>query len=250
MEEGLDLVLKTWTTDGPFRWEGKHYHNRLVNPWVRPLQQPAPPVWIPGIVSRETIAMAARRGFPYIALATSVMETGRIWETYDAIATSAGVTPGSEHRGYLMRIHVAESDERALANAREFMWQAGEFTGVSKPIWQNPSGYTSPARRREVVEIVSGRKPPIWVSGGFEQWVKDRRIIAGSPATVVRTLREVMEVTRPGIIVFWANDGRISHADSMTCIRLLGQEVMPAIRNIGRELGLRGPFDGSSEKEL
>ena len=27
---------------GPFRWEGKHYNYRYVNPWVSPYQKPTP----------------------------------------------------------------------------------------------------------------------------------------------------------------------------------------------------------------
>ena len=41
----------------------------------------------------------------------------------------------------------------------------------------------------------------------------------------------------------WGNDGNVSHGDAKTCIRLLGQEVMPAMREIGKELGLKDPFE-------
>ena len=48
-EEAHDLVVKTWTTPGPFRWEGNHYHFRVVNPFqvpcrsrTRPSGSPAP----------------------------------------------------------------------------------------------------------------------------------------------------------------------------------------------------------------
>ena len=52
-----------------------------------------------------------------------------------------------------------------------------------------------------------------------------------------------MEETRPSILALWGNDGRISHEDSMSYIRLMGQEVLPALREIGKELGLDSPFD-------
>src|SRR5712675_1773057 len=47
-EEAHDLIVKTWTVPGPFRWEGTHYQHRVVNPWAMPLQKPYPRVWIPG----------------------------------------------------------------------------------------------------------------------------------------------------------------------------------------------------------
>src|SRR6202167_2753138 len=33
-EEAHDLIVKTWTTPGPFRWEGTQYQNGVVNPWA------------------------------------------------------------------------------------------------------------------------------------------------------------------------------------------------------------------------
>ena len=68
-DEAHNVIIKAWTTPGPFRYEGKHYHYRIVNPWVMPLQKPHPPVWIPGVASPESVVWAAKHKYPYIALA-------------------------------------------------------------------------------------------------------------------------------------------------------------------------------------
>jgi hypothetical protein len=52
-----------------------------------------------------------------------------------------------------------------------------------------------------------------------------------------------LEVLRPGIFAFWQNDGPISKEDRLNNIRLLATEVMPAVRQIGQELGLKSPFE-------
>jgi hypothetical protein len=67
---------------------------------------------------------------------------------------------------------------------------------------------------------------------------------------VIEKLRVIVEETRPSILALWGNDGNVSHADSKTCIRLLGQEVMPAIREIGDKLGLKSPFEANSSVSL
>ena len=41
----------------------------------------------------------------------------------------------------------------------------------------------------------------------------------------------------------WGNDGNIDHKDSLSYIRLMGQEVLPALRDIAKSLGLDDPFD-------
>jgi len=89
---------------------------------------------------------------------------------------------------------------------------------------------------------VAGRMPP-YVPNSYETQLENLEIIAGSPKTVVAKLRKLIGETRPGIMSFWANDGFISHADAQTCIRLLGQEVLPAVREMGKEFGLDSPFD-------
>ena len=74
-QEAHDFVVKAWTTPGPFRWEGKHFNYRYVNPWVKPYQKPHPPVWLPGVVSRDSLMWAAEKRIPYIMLSTRLDAT-------------------------------------------------------------------------------------------------------------------------------------------------------------------------------
>src|SRR3954464_5279409 len=78
-EEAHDLIVKIWTQPGPFRWEGTHYQHRVVNPWALPLQKPYPRVWIPGVLSKETIVWTAQQRYPYIALNTAIDHTKEIF---------------------------------------------------------------------------------------------------------------------------------------------------------------------------
>ena len=237
-EEAHDLLIKIWSEPGPFRWEGDHYQLRVVNPWALPLQKPHPRIWIPGVSSTETIIWAAEHRYPYICLNTTVQQTLDIWGIYDKAAASVGYEAGPENRGYLIRCHVADTEEKALKNGREFMWMLGEFTGLGHPVWFSPPGYSTPEsrRRRAESQIQRGANP-------FEQQLADRSIIAGTPDQVIASLRTILEDTRPSILALWGNDGKVNHEDSMDCIRLMGQEVMPALREIGEELGLNSPFD-------
>ncbi len=66
-------------------------------------------------------------------------------------------------------------------------------------------------------------------------------IIAGSPETVIPKLQKSLELMRPGILTIWHNEGSVSHEDTMTSLRLLGTEVLPALRQIGKKPTLFGP---------
>jgi hypothetical protein len=59
----------------------------------------------------------------------------------------------------------------------------------------------------------------------------------------VEKLKIVLENMQTGILALWASDGKVSDSDARTCIRLMGQEVLPAIREHGDRLGLKSPFD-------
>jgi alkanesulfonate monooxygenase SsuD/methylene tetrahydromethanopterin reductase-like flavin-dependent oxidoreductase (luciferase family) len=244
-EEAHDLIVKAWTQPGPFRWEGPHYQHRVVNPWAVPLQKPHPRIWIPGVLSKETIVWTAKKRYPYIALSTSIEATKKIWELYDQVAAERGYTSGPENRGYLQQCHVAESDEKALENARQFRWMQGEFTGLLHPVWGSPSGYFAPAFRKAFVEYAVGRgtNPR---AATFEDQIRTQRIVYGTPKTVITKLRRLLEETRPSILGFWGSDGFVSNEDTKTCIKLLGEEVLPAIRDIGKELGLWSPFEANA----
>ena len=80
----------------------------------------------------------------------------------------------------------------------------------------------------------------------FEDQIRDQQIIAGTPKTVIKKLRLLLEETRPSILGFWSSDGFVSNEDTATCIRLLGQEVLPAVREMGKELGLKSPFEAEA----
>jgi hypothetical protein len=69
------------------------------------------------------------------------------------------------------------------------------------------------------------------------------QIIAGTPKTVIPKLRRILEVLRPGVFGIFQSQGPVSFEDRMTSIRLLGQEVLPAVREISKELGILDPFE-------
>ena len=70
------------------------------------------------------------------------------------------------------------------------------------------------------------------------------------PKTVIAKLKRILEETRPGILALWGNDGKVSQEDSLTCIKLIGQEVFPAIREIAKSLDLKSPFESNAPVHL
>jgi alkanesulfonate monooxygenase SsuD/methylene tetrahydromethanopterin reductase-like flavin-dependent oxidoreductase (luciferase family) len=81
-EEAHDLIIKCWTTPGPFRWEGKYFHYRVVNPWVVPIQKLHPPISFPGTGSLESVIWAATHRYPYMNLGALLDLTEQLKQVY------------------------------------------------------------------------------------------------------------------------------------------------------------------------
>ncbi|HSR57112.1 MAG TPA: LLM class flavin-dependent oxidoreductase [Candidatus Binataceae bacterium] len=286
--EAHEVVVKAWTEPGPWRYEGKHFHYRFVDPWALPLQKPHPPIWIPGLLSPETVVWCAQHRYPYVALATFLEPTVELWNIYRDAAAKEGYQVGSENFGYLQKVFVAETEEKAHDLAKYDMF-GGAGIGYSlfgQPQWMFPPGYNSKDATRRIArqfsdpanqgsafggafsapasreEQVSGSQVDFrtgaWqqqktevdpaalrkqIFEAFPQVERSMQVIAGTPKTVIPKIRKVLEVLRPGVFGFWQNDGPISAEARQTSMRLIAKEVMPAVREIGKELGLESPFE-------
>ena len=249
-QEAHDFVVKAWTVPGPWRWEGKYLHYRYVNPWAMPLQKPHPPIWIPGAASRATVKWAAENHFPYVMIAGDLTLAKLSFDYYKEAAAESGYQSGTEHVLDMVKVHVDETEELAEEVARKFLG------GVSNPFVEGNEGGVRPwvqglpglnprsanARMPVAATLAAGR-------GGaaqrisFEDQVKQLRIIHGTPKTVLPKIRTVLETLRPGGIFFWDGDGAMSHNDQMRSLHLFGTEVIPAAREMGKEMALKGPFE-------
>jgi alkanesulfonate monooxygenase SsuD/methylene tetrahydromethanopterin reductase-like flavin-dependent oxidoreductase (luciferase family) len=260
-QEAHDFIVKTWSEPGPFRWEGQHYQYRYVNPWARPYQQPHPPIWIPGVLSRNTVKWTAEHRYPYVMLATELEPTKKSFDYYREVAQENGYEAGTQHIGYLFKVHVDETEELAEAAGRKYIQgPSNPFLegnqGNIRPFIQNLPGLTSRTNVLPTIEnfalLVSrgrttqepqGPQEARDLFGTFEEQVNKMSIITGTPDTVIPKVRHVLEYLRPGNIFFWDGDGAMSHEDSMRSLRLMGEEVIPAVREIGKSLDLQGAFE-------
>ena len=79
----------------------------------------------------------------------------------------------------------------------------------------------------------------------YDTQLENLTIITGTPESVIPKIRHVLEYLRPGSIFSWDGDGAMSHEDSMRSRRLMGEEILPAVREIADELDLPSPFEVS-----
>ena len=233
-DEAHDLIIKTWTTPGPFRWESKNFEYRVVNPWVLPLQKPHPRIIVPGVASMESVAWAARHGYPYFALATYLQDTDEVFALYDRVAREAGHEVTADNHGYLVRVHVAATEERAheqarrLFGRREAQLTSQNHSQVSSKAkaYNAPPGYLTRASAGRYVRALN---PYSYFTTDYEQAVNDYAIVVGAPDQVTERLQYLRERFNLGHLCIWhfpSEDAEVTREN----IRLLGSEVLPALR--------------------
>jgi alkanesulfonate monooxygenase SsuD/methylene tetrahydromethanopterin reductase-like flavin-dependent oxidoreductase (luciferase family) len=225
-EEAHDMIMAAWTRPGPFSWEGKHFQYRVVNPWALPLQKPHPPVMVPGTVSPETVVWAAKHRYPYVVLGSSLDQTKELIELYRETAAQEGYEMGPEHIGYLIRTFVADTEEKAQTEGRNFFWQNGALNKQIRE-WMAPPGYAS-------LDFAGIRKTRAvskdFDSQAYQEAQDNYQLVLGTPKTVTEKLRYIRDTLGLGHMCLWAMDGHMTHEDTVRCIELMGREVLPALR--------------------
>ena len=258
-QEAHDFVKAAWTRPGPFRWDGEHFEYRYVNPWARPIQQPHPPMMVPGVMSRNTVQWAAKQRYPYVMLG-SYAQAAPVFDYYRECAEEEGYEYGPQHIGFMFKVRIDETEELALETARKYVEGPGNIflegsRGVANPVIQNLPGLTD---RRNLLptsqdrflaasrgQQVGGAPGAVHAPGqSFDEQLESYSIVAGTPDTVLPKIRRVLEELRPGHLFIWDGDGAMSHEDSMRSLRLW-KETLPALQEMAKELDLPGSFEVS-----
>jgi len=225
-QEAHDLIIRAWTEPGPFRFDGKHYRLRYVNPWPRPLQQPHPPIWVPGTGSPETITWAAERRYPYLQVYSPVKTIAKAFDDYRAAARAAGYTASPKQLGWMTLVYVADTDAQAWKEAEPHALYL--FHKLSKRPLEIylPPGYLSldPLVTQARVDKVKSRQR------SFGELVEDGFIILGSPATVTERLRTHAREMEFGIFCALLQFGSLPADLTRRNLELFAKEVMPSFR--------------------
>ncbi|MDH3682208.1 MAG: LLM class flavin-dependent oxidoreductase [Acidimicrobiia bacterium] len=234
--EGIDLVLQAWTTPEPFAFNGRFTKQRWVNIWPRPMQQPHPPVWIPGGGSVETWDLCAERDFVYAALSYYGHLVGK--ESMDgfwATVEKAGKDDNPYRAGFLQFVGVADSDAEAYRLYREpaeyFFQRSLHFF----PGFVDPPGYSSEASyRRKLTSSVRSAAMTTQARGGptWDEMLERGYVIIGSPSTVRETLADVAKTLHVGHLMTLLHFGNMDDELARRNTELFGQKVLPELRQV------------------
>ena len=226
--EAHDLIIRAWTEPGPFSFDGDHFTLQYVNLWPRPYQTPHPPVWIPSQGSSETVAWASHpdRKYPFLVTFSSADLVARYHNTYRDKAREYGYEAASEQLGWACPIYVAESDERAVAEAgRAVETLFNDFLRQSFEMLM-PPGYTSMGSMKNFIAMrrALGNTAGRMTAAGL---IESGTALIGSPKTVLAGIERMRERTGFGILVCLLQFGILSDELTRRNMDMFAAEVMP-----------------------
>jgi alkanesulfonate monooxygenase SsuD/methylene tetrahydromethanopterin reductase-like flavin-dependent oxidoreductase (luciferase family) len=225
--EALALVLKAWSAKEVFTWNSKHYQLGMVNLWPRPIQQPHPPIWIPGSGISSTAEYVINQDhcfchLSYYGAKNAAYVTDRYWE----LCAQKGRDDNPYRLSFLQLIGVAETDEQAeelYAPHAEYFFHKLLYT---------PPHYQAIPGCLEYDAVVSGLKfNPRTSVNLSELKAKDffdrGFVVVGSPKTVREQLMDGVKRLRMGHLLTLLHFGSMPTELCKKNIDLFGREVLP-----------------------
>jgi alkanesulfonate monooxygenase SsuD/methylene tetrahydromethanopterin reductase-like flavin-dependent oxidoreductase (luciferase family) len=229
--EALALVLKAWQAREVFAWNGKHYQLPMVNLWPRPIQQPHPPVWIPGSGSATTVEFVVDRDDCFCHLSYFGARNAETLGDYywDAVAQK-GRDANPYRLGFLQLIGVAETD----AAAEEYAPHVEYFF---HKLLYTPQYYQAIPGYQDYPSLMRTLRAPLRERFDlrnlkYKDFVERGFLIAGSPATVREQLIEGIKRLRIGHLLALLHFGSMPHELCLRNIDLFCQDVLPHLQDL------------------
>jgi len=231
-----------------------------VNIWPRPVQQPHPPVWIPGGGSIETWQWCARMDYVYAYLSYFGYKDGKA--TMDGFwneMSRLGKDRNPHRAGFLQFVGVAETRAKAMELYRD---SAEYFYGrclYTDPRWATPPGYVTEATMRAGMQSQVGRAASLAAreqargATRMEDIVERGYVIVGSPDEVVEQLSEVATSLNVGHLMLLLQYGNMGKALTKYNTKLFAEKVMPRLKTLFAEWEDRWwpqPMDDSQRAEV
>ncbi len=198
-------------------FEGEYYNYSGIKLWLKPYQDPYPPLWYP-TANIEMIPWVAEAGMNTCGIIEPSREYKEHYDLYKKIWAENKDNPdringhvAEPKIGMARPVYVADTDEEALDRARR-----------AHKIWRSHIGF--------LFDQAGITIEPLERLSDFDEQIREETFIVGSPQTVadkiVRTVEDCGINYFNGLFTF----GDFTHQEVMRSVELFAGEVMTAFR--------------------
>ena len=210
-QEALEVLLKGLTNE-TLDHRGQFYNYEDIRLWIRPYQQPHPPIWYAS-GNIETVPWMARNGINTSHIFDTNAATKehfdlyrKIWQQHKGDPNRINGAVAEPKNGQTRHIYIAPTDGEAVKEARD-AWTA----------WFNNINYLWTIGDSDNLERMRD----------FDSLHSEEKIIAGSPQTVREQVWRAVEESSINYFVSVFAWGNIPYEKAMRSMKYFVDEVMP-----------------------
>jgi alkanesulfonate monooxygenase SsuD/methylene tetrahydromethanopterin reductase-like flavin-dependent oxidoreductase (luciferase family) len=140
--EGVDLIIKAWTADGPFSFDGRFWKLRDYEFFPKPVQKPHPPIFAAGAGTPASFTWAGKRG---LDLRTALFGPDKTLlknglNSYRETWASNGYDPAHRTVTSVTQMYCGETKAEALRHGGEYTLNYYKFFAGLDGRGSKPSG--------------------------------------------------------------------------------------------------------------
>lgn len=218
LRESLDLILKCWTAEGPFDWDGKYWQGKNIVATPRPLNVPHMPM-ATATDTEAMIELAGSRGYTLLAAQLEPASfIRRKADCYARAAKAAGRVSPLKNIAVARYVHLADSRQEAMDDLRPAITYELGFQVKRGLIGMLKSNYN-------------------WQFGGedvsFDQLAEAGVYFLGDPDSVALQLREFYDASGGfGTLLMVTGKDWATREKRARSMKLFMEHVAPKLRDL------------------
>lgn len=235
--EAHELIIKAWSSEEPFAFDGKYNQLRYVNCWPKPIQKPHPPIYIPGGGSIETWDFCLENDYNYSYLSfTGYLRGKALLDGYWERVAALGKDDSPYRAAFAQVICVADTDAEAERLYAEHILYFYNRCLHVYPGFADPPGYrTINTLRAGAASQLTPGALRSFQSLTWKDLVEGGHVIAGSPATVRDRMVDMIKGLRIGHVFCLLHTGNQPDWKTRYSSELFASKVMPELRDLWPE---------------
>ena len=218
LRESLDLILKCWTTEGPFDWDGKYWQGKNIVATPRPLNMPHMPM-ATATDTEAMIELAGSRGYTLLAAQLEPASfIRRKADRYARAAKAAGRVSPLKNITVARYVHLADSRQEAMDDLRPAITYELGFQVQRGLIRMLKSNYNWQFTGEDV---------------SFDQLAEAGVYFLGDPDSVALQLREFYEASGGfGTLLMVTGKDWATREKRARSMKLFMEHVAPKLRDL------------------
>jgi alkanesulfonate monooxygenase SsuD/methylene tetrahydromethanopterin reductase-like flavin-dependent oxidoreductase (luciferase family) len=232
--EAHELIMRAWSEEEPFAFDGKYNQLRYVNVWPKPIQQPHPPIYIPGGGSIETWDFCVENNYNYSYLSFGGYIAGkRLLDGYWERVAALGADESPYRGAFAQIICVADTDAEAeKLYAEHVLYFYNRCLHVFPGFADAPGYRTIKTLQAGALGSLREAARGMFSELSWGNLVENGNVIAGSPETVRQRMEEMIKGLHIGTVFCLMHNGNQPDWKTRYSTQLFAEKVMPKLRDL------------------